>query len=76
MALSISFCLDRAEEWAEEARQSDLENVRERARRSEAAWRTMADRAIQVEEGRAQKAAETARAREAEICEPSMGEAQ
>ena len=74
MALSIKFCLERAEEWAEEADRSGLENVRARARRSAAAWRAMADKAIGIEEGRALKAAETALARETDECEPVGGE--
>ena len=43
-----------------------LANVRERALRSEAAWREMANRAIAVEDERARKIAEAERSNEAE----------
>lgn len=59
MAPTIEFCQERAEEAAEEARNATLENVRERALRSEVAWRGMADRARDIAEGRALRAAET-----------------
>jgi len=55
MAQTIAFYEERAEEAAQEARKATLENVRERALRSEAAWRDMAERAIQVEKGREDK---------------------
>jgi hypothetical protein len=62
MALTISFCLERAEEAAAEARKATLVNVRERALRSETAWRAMADRASEVLKNRAKKAQEAAEA--------------
>ena len=52
MALSYEFYIARAQEAATEADASPLENVRRRARRSEAAWRDMADRARKVERDR------------------------
>jgi len=52
MAQTIEFYELRAEESAEDARKATLENVRERALRSEAAWRKMAERAIEIERGR------------------------
>ncbi len=55
MAQTIAFYEERAEEAAQEARKATLQNVRERALRSEAAWRDMAERAIQVEKGREDK---------------------
>ncbi len=58
MVQSLEFYQERAEEAAEEARNATLENVRERARRSEAAWRSMADRARSVAEARTLKAAQ------------------
>jgi hypothetical protein len=48
MALSFEFLIARAEQAAQEAASALLENVRERALRSEAAWRTMADRVLEV----------------------------
>lgn len=48
MALSYEFLVARAEQAAHEAASALLENVRERALRSEAAWRTMADRVLEV----------------------------
>jgi hypothetical protein len=48
MALSYEFLIARAEQAAQEAASALLENVRERALRSEAAWRTMADRVLEV----------------------------
>jgi hypothetical protein len=40
----------RADEAAEEARTTSLDNVRQRALRAEATWRQMADRARLVEQ--------------------------
>ena len=58
MAQTASFFLERAEEAAREARSAELANVRERALRSEAAWRAMADRATKVQTLRKRKAEE------------------
>lgn len=52
MATSYEFFLLRADEAANEAAAASLDNVRERALRSEAAWRGMANRALQVERER------------------------
>jgi hypothetical protein len=49
MSQTHEFYTARAEEAAAEAQNAALDNVRERALRSEAAWRQMADRLIQVE---------------------------
>ena len=46
MALTVEFCEARAQEAADEARNTKLENVRQRALRSEAAWRTMGNRLL------------------------------
>lgn len=48
MALSYEFLIERAEQAAQEAAGSELENVRQRALRSEAAWRTMAKQVLGV----------------------------
>ncbi len=66
MSQSVEFYQARAAEAAEEARQSSLENVRERALRSEAAWRVMADRALKIERDRKVAAVERAERRAAE----------
>lgn len=58
MPPTIEFYQERADEAAEQARNATLENVRERALRSESAWRAMADRAQAVAEKRARKAIE------------------
>ena len=60
VAQTIAFYLERAEEAAEEARNATLENVRERAQRSEASWRAMATRMQTIEENRTRRARETA----------------
>lgn len=46
------FYLARAEEASKEAAAATLDNVRDRARRSEAAWRSMAARMQRIEEQR------------------------
>lgn len=60
MSQSFEFYIERADEAAAEARLALLDNVRERALRSEAAWRQMAERLLRVEEQR--RVAETSRA--------------
>jgi hypothetical protein len=52
MALSYEFLVERAEQAAQEAAGSLLENVRERALRSEKAWRTMANQVLEVARNR------------------------
>ena len=52
MALSYEFLIQRAEQAAQEAAGSLLENVKERALRSEKAWRTMASQVLEVTRGR------------------------
>jgi hypothetical protein len=52
MATGHQFYLLRAEEAAREASETSLDNVRDRALRSEAAWRGMADRALTIERDR------------------------
>ncbi|MGV2497303.1 hypothetical protein [Pelagerythrobacter aerophilus] len=64
MSQTFEFYDARAKESAAEAKAAVLENVRERARRSEATWRALADQARAVAEERAkveqQKAARRA----------------
>jgi hypothetical protein len=50
VSATIDFYLIRAAECARDAQATNLVNVRERALRAEAAWRTMATRLIQIEE--------------------------
>ncbi|RYE46746.1 MAG: hypothetical protein EOP21_06125 [Hyphomicrobiales bacterium] len=66
MSISIEFCETRAEQAGDEARSASLENVRERALRSQAAWRAMADRAIGIAKAKAHKILETEQAQERE----------
>lgn len=58
MSASSDFYLARADECARDADNAALDNVRERCLRSEAAWRTMADRIMRQEGMRAMLAAE------------------
>lgn len=55
MSPSIIFYLTRADECARDAENAKLENVRDRCRRSEIAWREMADRLMRTETMRAEK---------------------
>ena len=52
MSQNYEFYNTRAKEAAAEAEAATLDNVRERAQRSETAWREMADRAKQMEQER------------------------
>lgn len=52
MALSYEFLLERADQAASEAASALLDNVRDRALRSEKAWRAMAEQLREVAEGR------------------------
>ena len=49
MSVTSDFYLARANECARDAASSDLVNVGERALRSEAAWRSMAERLLRGE---------------------------
>lgn len=48
MALSYKFLIERADHSAHEAAGAELDNVRARALRSEAAWRAMASELSEV----------------------------
>lgn len=52
MTQSYEFLIARADEAATEAEEASLDNVRQRARRSEAAWREIADRTLKTERAR------------------------
>lgn len=52
MSATSEFYLERANECARDAEASLLDNVRDRCRRSEAAWRSMAERVMRGEEMR------------------------
>lgn len=54
MALTYEFLIERAERAAEEAAGSVLANVKERALRSEQAWRAMAGQVLETARGREQ----------------------
>ena len=49
MSVTSDFYLARAAECAKEAEATILDNVRDRYRRSEAAWRAMASRLLHAE---------------------------
>lgn len=57
---NLDFFLARAEQARVEAEAATLEHVRERCRRSEAAWMALADRAEQSEQLKADEAARKA----------------
>lgn len=60
MSATTDFYLTRADQSAEDARMTDLPNVREWCLRAEAAWRAMADRLLRSETLRERQAAEKA----------------
>ncbi|WP_126171963.1 hypothetical protein [Altericroceibacterium xinjiangense] len=66
MSQSFEFYTARADESAGEASAAKLTNVRDRALRSEAAWRQMADRASSIEQERVTTAREKEERRAAE----------
>lgn len=53
---NLQFLLDRAGEAREQAEAATLDHVRERCRRSEAAWQALADKARRSDTLRAQEA--------------------
>ena len=60
MSATSDFYLARAAECAADAEAALLDNVRDRCRRSEAAWRAMADRLSRSEDMRAKLVREKA----------------
>ena len=58
MSVTSDFYLARAAECAREAGETKLDNVRDRCLRSEAAWRTMAERLLRSEASRSRQEAE------------------
>lgn len=60
MSVTSQFYLARAAECARDAEAALLDNVRDRYRRSEAAWRAMADRLTRAEVVRAEETARKA----------------
>lgn len=60
MSITSDFYLARAAECAREAGETKLDNVRDRCLRSEAAWRTMAERLLRSEASRSRQEAEKA----------------
>lgn len=60
MSVTSDFYLARAAECAREAGETKLDNVRDRCLRSEAAWRTMAERLLRSEASRSRQEAEKA----------------
>jgi hypothetical protein len=57
---AADFYLARAAENAKAAQETTLVNVRDRCLRAEAAWRTMADRSIEIERNKLKQAEEKA----------------
>lgn len=74
MSQNYEFYNTRAKEAAAEAAKATLDNVRERALRSETAWREMADRALQMEQER-EVAKEEREKRQAEAAELAAAQA-
>lgn len=66
MSQTFEFYDARAKEAAAEARAASLDNVRDRALRSEASWRGLADQARKTAVERAKAERERAERREAE----------
>ena len=60
MSTTSEYYLARADENARDAENATLDNVRDRCRRSEAAWRLMAERVVRGEAMRVTLAAEKA----------------
>ena len=73
MSQNYEFYNTRANEAAAEAAKATLDNVRERALRSETAWREMADRALQMEQER-EVAKEEREKRQAEAAESAAAQ--
>lgn len=65
MSATSEFYTARANDSAREAEDATLDNVRDRCRRSEAAWRAMADRLTRAETMRERQAADKAAAEQA-----------
>lgn len=64
MAQTFEFYDERAKESAAEAKAAVLDNVRDRALRSEKAWRAMADQALRSSQEREKVEAERAARRD------------
>lgn len=52
---SLQFYLDRAQQARTEAEEATLSHVRERCRRAEVAWSSLAQKAARAQEGRLQQ---------------------
>jgi CspA family cold shock protein len=74
MSQTFDFYYARARESAAEADAATLENVRERALRSEKTWRSLADKAQKTEQDRAKAEIERAERREREREEALLAE--
>lgn len=57
---SLQFYLDRAQQARTEAEEASLFHVKERCRRAEAAWSSLANKAARAQEGRSQQERKTA----------------
>ena len=75
MNMSIEFCETRAQQAGDDAQSASLENVRERALRSQAAWQAMADRATGIAKAKAHRILEAQQAQDqadAETAQPEI----
>ncbi|MBT0668384.1 hypothetical protein HT136_08380 [Novosphingobium profundi] len=63
MSVTYKFATEQADAAAKAADEAALDNVRERALRSETAWRQMADQALKTEESRRKREEAAAAAR-------------
>jgi hypothetical protein len=68
MSTHLDFCISRAEQARSDADAATLDNVRDRCRRSEAAWTELAERAQRTERLRAASEKQKAEA----MAEPEM----
>lgn len=64
MSITYEHATERAEAADREAEAAQLDNVRDRALRSAAAWRKMADQALKTEEARRKREDDARRAHE------------
>ena len=75
MSQTFEFYDARAKDAAAEAQAAILDNVRERALRSEASWRSLADQARKIASDRVKAEHERAARREAEAMELAQAQA-
>lgn len=72
MSTHLDFCISRAEQARSDADAATLDNVRDRCRRSEAAWTELAERAQRTERLRAASEKQKAEASAEAAAEPEL----